>query len=60
MEFKNTAKVTPLAKDELSLQKPDNIRCIKEQASLWYQTRNAHKKAFLALADHIDEVINRK
>ena len=34
---------------------------MKEQPSLWYQTRNAHKKAFVALADHItEEVINGK
>ena len=34
---------------------------MKEQPSLWYQTRNAHKKAFIALADHItEEVINGK
>ena len=60
VEFKNTAKVIPLAKDELSLGKTDKAGCIKEQASLWYQIRNAHKKAFLVLADHIEEVINRK
>ena len=34
---------------------------MKEQPSLWHQTRNAHKKAFVALADHItEEVINGK
>ena len=34
---------------------------MKEQPSLWYQTRNAHKKTFVALADYIiEEVINRK
>ena len=36
-------------------------RIMKEQPSLWYQTRNAQKKAFVALANHItEEVINRK
>ena len=34
---------------------------MKELPSLWYQTRNAHKKAFVALANHItEEVIDRK
>ena len=34
---------------------------MKEQLFLWYQTRNAHKKALLALVDHItEEVTNGK
>ena len=34
---------------------------MKEQPSLWYQTRNIHKKAFVELANHITQgVINRK
>ena len=47
--------------EELSLQKTNNDREMKEQPSLWYQTRNAHKKAFVTLANNItEEVINRK
>ena len=61
VEYENIAKATPLAKEELSLKKTDNGGEMKEQPSLWYQTRNAHKKAFVALADHItEEVINGK
>ena len=61
MEYKNIAKATQLAKEELSLKKTNNGGEMKEQPSLWYQTRNAHKKAFVALANHItEEVINRK
>ena len=61
MEYKNIAKATQLAKEELSLKKTNNGGEMKEQPSLWYQTRNAHKKAFVALADHItEEVINGK
>ena len=33
---------------------------MKEQSSLWYQTRNAHKKALLALNHITEEVINGK
>ena len=61
MEYKNIAKATQLAKEELSLKKTNNGGEMKEQPSLWYQTRNAHKKAFVALADHItEEVISGK
>ena len=61
MEYKNTAKATQLAKEELSLKKTNNGGEMKEQPSLWYQTRNAHKKAFVTVADHItEEVINGK
>ena len=61
VEYENTAKATQLAKEELSLQKANIDREKKEQPSRWYQTRNAHKKAFIALANHItEEVINRK
>ena len=61
MEHENIAKATPLAKEKLSLKKTNNGEEMKEQPSLWYQTRNAHKKAFVALADYIiEEVINRK
>ena len=60
VEYENIAKATPLVKEELSLTKTDNGGDIKEQSSLWYQTRNTHKKAFVALANHItEEVINR-
>ena len=61
VEYENIAKATPLAKEELSLKETNNGGEMKEQPSLWYQTRNAHKKAFVALADHItEEVINGK
>ena len=61
VEYENIAKATPLAKEELSLKKTNNGGEMKEQQSLWYQTRNAGKKAFFALADHItEEVINGK
>ena len=61
VEYENIAKATPLAKEELSLKKTNNGGEMKEQPSLWHQTRNAHKKAFVALADHItEEVINGK
>ena len=61
MEYENIAKVTLLAKEELLLKKTNNGGEMKEQPALWYQTRNAHKKAFVALADHItEEVISRK
>ena len=61
MEYENTAKETPLAKEELSLKKTNNGGEMKEQPSLCYQTRNAHKTAFVTLADHITkEVINGK
>ena len=61
VEYENIAKATPLAKEELSLKKTDNGGEMKEQPSLWYQTRNSHKKAFVALADHItEEVISGK
>ena len=60
-EYENIAKATPLAKEELSLKKTNNGGEMKEQSSLWYQTRNAHKKAFVVLANHItEEFINRK
>ena len=58
VEYENIAKATPLAKEELSLQKTNNDREMKEQPSLWYQTRNTY--ALVALANHItEEVINR-
>ena len=61
VEYENIAKATPLAKEELSLKKINNGGEMKEQPSLWYQTRNVHKKAFVALVDHIrEEVINGK
>ena len=61
VEYENIAKATPLAKEELSLKKTNNGGEMKEQPSLWHQTRNAHKNAFVALADHItEEVINGK
>ena len=61
VEYENIAKATPLAKEELSLQKTNNNSEMKEQPFLWYQTRNAHKKTFVALANHItEEAINRK
>ena len=62
MKYENIAKATLLVKEELSLKKTDNGGEMKEQPSLWYQTRNVHKKAFVALADHIteEEVINGK
>ena len=61
VEYENIAKATPLGKDDLSLKKTSNGGEVKEQPFLWYQTRNAHKKVFVALADHItEEVINRK
>ena len=52
MEHENIAKATPLAKEKLSLKKTNNGEEMKEQPSLWYQTRNAHYI--------IEEVINRK
>ena len=60
VEYENIAKATPLAKEKLSLKKTNNGREMKEQPPLWYQTRNTHKKALFALANHIAEVINRK
>ena len=61
VEYENIAKAASLAKKDLSLKKTNNGGEMKEQPSLWYQTRNAHKKAFVALADHItEEVINGK
>ena len=61
MEYENIAKATPLAKEELSLKQTNNGGEMKEQPFLWYQTRNADRKAFVALADHItEEVINGK
>ena len=61
VEYENIAKATPLAKEQLSLKKINNGGEMKEQPSLWYQTRNVHKKAFVALVDHIrEEVINGK
>ena len=61
VEYENTAKARPLAKEELSLKKTNNGGEMKEQPFLWYQTRNAHKKAFVALTDHItEEVISGK
>ena len=30
---------------------------MKEQPSLWYQTTNAYKKVFVALANRITEVV---
>ena len=51
IEYENIAKATPLAKEELSLQKTNNNSEMKEQPFLWYQTRNAHKKTFVALAN---------
>ena len=62
MKYENIARATLLVKEELSLKKTNNGGEMKEQPSLWYQTRNAHKKAFVALADHIteEEVINGK
>ena len=60
-EYENIAKATPLAIEELSLKKTNNAGEMKEQPSLWYQTRNSHKNPFVALADHItEEVINGK
>ena len=60
-EYENIAEATLLAKEELSLKKTSYGGEVKQQPSLWYQTRNAHKKAFVALADHItEEVINEK
>ena len=50
MEYENTAKATLLAKEELPLKKANNGGEMKEEPSLWYQTRNAHKKAFVAVA----------
>ena len=50
MEYENIAKAAPLAKEELSLKKANNGGEIKEQPSLWYQTRNVHERAFVALA----------
>ena len=59
--MKTLLKQTLHAKKELSLKKTSNGGEMKEQPSLSYQTRNAHKKAFVALADHItEEVINNK
>ena len=59
--YENIPEATLLAKEELSLKKTSYGGEVKEQPSLWYQTRNAHKKAFVALANHItEEVINRK
>ena len=44
-----------------TLPKQHRLRRKSCQPSLWYQIRNAHKKAFVALANHItEEVINRK
>ena len=61
VKYENIAKVTLLEKEELPLKKIDNGGEMKEQPSLWYQTRNVHKKAFVELANHItQEVINRK
>ena len=43
------------------MKKTNNGGEMKEQLFLWYQTRNAHKKALLALVDHItEEVTNGK
>ena len=60
MEYENIAKAKPLAKEELSLKKTNNGGEMKDQPPLWYQTRNAHKKAFVAVANHITKVINGK
>ena len=60
VEYENIAKAKPLAKEELSLKKTNNGGEMKDQPPLWYQTRNAHKKAFVAVANHITEVINGK
>ena len=43
--YENIAKATPLAKEELSLRKTSNGGEMKEQSSLWYQTRNYLKKS---------------
>ena len=39
VEYENIAKATRLAKEELSLEKTSNGGEMKEQTSLWYQTR---------------------
>ena len=46
VEYENTAKAIPLAKEELSLKKTNNGGEMRQQSSLWYQTRNTGKKAF--------------
>ena len=55
VEYENIAKAASLAKKDLSLKKTNNGGEMKEQPSLWYQTRNAHKKAFVAFAGHIQK-----
>ena len=46
VKYENIAKAKSLAKEELSLKKTNNGGQMKEQPPLWYQTRNAYKKAF--------------
>ena len=55
VEYENNAKAASLVKKDLSLKKTNNGGEMKEQPSLWYQTRNAHKKAFVAFASHIQK-----
>ena len=60
VEYENIAKARPLVKEELSLKKTNNGGEMKEQPYLWYQNRNANKKAFVTLENHIiEEVKNR-